>query len=78
MLSPEGPIRADGQPCLEGHDWQASGKRYCPTGNVQCGQQVYRCSTCGVYDSGYRGGPARAQCIRECGDDMTGWIAGVL
>ena len=33
---------------------------------VTCGQAVYRCSKCGIYDYGEPGGPGFEQCQNNC------------
>ena len=54
--------------CRNGkHQWQSEGGRGCPhdlTDN--CGQAVYRCTTCGQHDYGEQGGPGHDDCERHC------------
>lgn len=60
--------------CREGrHQWVSEGSRGCPHGEGYgdefCGQAVYVCSTCGVYDYGERGGPGHSDCVANSGCD---------
>jgi hypothetical protein len=45
-----------------GHAWESDGGRSCPRGADGCSQTVYRCTRCGEYDYGDKGGPAHAEC----------------
>ena len=55
--------------CREGrHQWKSEGGRACPKDLTdQCSQAVYRCTTCGDYDYGEKGGPGAADCQNHCG-----------
>lgn len=60
--------------CALGHAWETDGSRGCPTGNMECGQAVYRCARCGAYDYGTDpDGPGMTDCQATCGDSMLGW-----
>jgi hypothetical protein len=49
-----------------GHAWESDGGRSCPREYpVDCSQAVYRCSRCGGYDYGEKGGPGHADC-QQC------------
>jgi len=51
------------------HQWSTEGEggRGCPHDLTDhCGQGVYRCTVCGQYDYGERGGPGDADCERCC------------
>lgn len=56
--------------CANGkHQWESEGGRSCPRDlddSGQCGQAVYRCTTCGIYDYGEIGGPGDADCQQYC------------
>lgn len=66
--------------CLDGeHDWFMEGGRCCPTGAEGCGQTVYVCRACGVYDYGdHDESPSKIECKAVCGDSMMGWRNGPL
>lgn len=53
---------AGGNTCAAGHDWQMDGARRCPHDAEQCSQAAYRCTRCGCYDYGERGGPGWEDC----------------
>ena len=54
--------------CLAGsHQWTTEGGRGCPkSADEQCSQAVYKCSACGEYDYGDKGGPAWRDCFVVC------------
>lgn len=56
--------------CEDGsHHWISEGGRGCPEdASDTCGQAVYRCTICGVYDYGEAGGPGAHDCAtaRSC------------
>lgn len=66
----EASFELGSDPCKVGkHQWSSNGEggRGCPhdlTG--LCGQAVYRCTACGQYDYGERGGPGHADCESHC------------
>lgn len=57
-------------PCEAGHQWEPEGGRACPKDGFGkgggCSQTVYRCTRCGGYDYGEKGGPAHHECHIEC------------
>lgn len=53
-----------GNLCAAGHEWESYGGRACPFGSFSCSQPVYRCTRCGDYDYGEKGGPAHDECTR--------------
>jgi len=73
-LITEARALAGDNPCYIEHDWRQEWQRPCPTGNQECGQPVYRCARCGVYDYGDSADSEGAtECRSVCGDSMTGW-----
>jgi hypothetical protein len=54
--------------CNEGiHQWETDGGRACPRDLCyECSQTVYRCTSCGQYDYGDKGGPAWRDCFVNC------------
>lgn len=49
------------------HQWQSEGGRSCPEYlSNECSQAVYRCTTCGNYDYGQKGGPGATDCQNHC------------
>lgn len=74
------------------HYWVSEGGRSCPFEFTDtCSQTVYRCSVCGDYDYGDRGGPGWNDCERHCphkfarqvlltklvGDPLSHWWPGI-
>lgn len=59
---------ANDDPCRSvGHAWDTDGGRSCPKfEGVDCSQPVFRCTRCGEYDYGDKGGPGHRFCDREC------------
>lgn len=54
--------------CADGsHHWKSEGGRRCPEDFDGCGQAVYRCAVCGVYDYGEKGGPGAHDCATFSG-----------
>jgi len=71
----EATALAGGNLCAAGHDWISDGGRSCPKDGIGknavgpyggCSQTVYRCSRCGDYDYGDKGGPAYDECLNGC------------
>jgi len=49
------------------HQWESDGGRACPQDLTnECSQAVYRCTTCGQYDYGEKGGPGAQDCQTFC------------
>ena len=67
-----------GNLCAVGHDWRSIGGRGCPKDyRDTCGQAVYQCARCGLYDHGEVGGPGHTDCQRGCPgpvDDLEGLV----
>ena len=53
-------------PCGSGHAWESLGGRQCPKGLFGCSQTVYRCTRCGGWDHGEKGGHAHQECFKDC------------
>jgi len=49
------------------HKWEFDGARPCPFGlSGTCSQSVYKCSVCGQFDYGEKGGIGWQECKKSC------------